>query len=98
MQGVLDLLATQAVRILDFPHAGEHLGTIATLVAGAGTPAATAWAADQRVAVAQGPLCLRPARAPRPAPVPPPRLGSVGRRPGRSTPRSWPFCARIVAG
>jgi hypothetical protein len=53
IQGVLDLLAPQAVRILDFPHAVEHLGTIATLVAGAGTPAATAWAAAQRSVLAQ---------------------------------------------
>jgi hypothetical protein len=53
IQGVLDLLAPQAIRILDFPHAVEHLGTIATLVAGAGTPAATTWATAQRTVLAQ---------------------------------------------
>ena len=53
IQGVVDLLAPQAVRILDFPHAVEHLGAIAALVTDASTPAAaTAWAAAQRTALA----------------------------------------------
>lgn len=52
IQGTVDLLAPQAVRILDFPHAVEHLGTIAALVAGDGTAAATAWVAQQRAALA----------------------------------------------
>ena len=32
IQGNLDLVAPQAVRILDFPHAVEHLGVVAALV------------------------------------------------------------------
>ncbi len=53
IQGVVDLLAPHAVRILDFPHAVEHLGTIAALVADADTAAADAWVAAQRAALAQ---------------------------------------------
>lgn len=53
IQGILDLLAPQAVRILDFPHAVEHLGTLADLVAGTSTPAATAWVATQRTVAAE---------------------------------------------
>ncbi len=54
IQGILDLIAPQAVRILDFPHAVEHLGTIAALVNDANTPAAAAaWVAARRAAFAQ---------------------------------------------
>lgn len=48
IQSLLDLVAPQAVRILDEPHAAEHLGAIAGLVYGEGTPAATQWVAAQR--------------------------------------------------
>jgi len=48
IQGVLDYLAPHAVRILDEPHAAEHLSTIALLVYGERTPAATDWVATQR--------------------------------------------------
>jgi hypothetical protein len=48
IQGVRDDMAPHAVRILDEPHAAEHLGTIALLVYGERTPAATAWVATQR--------------------------------------------------
>jgi hypothetical protein len=48
IQGVLDYMAPHAVRILDVPHAAEHLGAIALLVYGERTPAATAWVATQR--------------------------------------------------
>jgi hypothetical protein len=48
IQGVLDHLAPRAVRILDEPHAAEHLGRIADLAYGERTPAAVAWADTQR--------------------------------------------------
>jgi hypothetical protein len=48
IQGNLDLLAPDAVRILDEPHAAEHLATIAALVYGEGTEAAKTWTASQR--------------------------------------------------
>jgi hypothetical protein len=48
IQGVLDLVAPRAVRILDEPHAAEHLGAIAGLVHGEGTPEAASWVASQR--------------------------------------------------
>ena len=46
IQGVLDLVAPQAVRILDEPHAVEHLTVIATLRATGA--AATSWVDQQR--------------------------------------------------
>jgi hypothetical protein len=48
IQGVLDLIAPAAIRILDEPHAAEHLGTIAGLVFGAGSAEATIWQGTQR--------------------------------------------------
>lgn len=48
IQGNLDLVAPQAVRILDFPHAVEHLGTVAALVYGEGTAEARGWLTAQR--------------------------------------------------
>ena len=51
IQEALDLVAPQAVRILDCPHAAEHLGLLAGLVHGADTPAAAAWVAAQRAAL-----------------------------------------------
>ncbi len=51
IQGNLDLLAPQAIRVLDFPHAVEHLGAVATLVFGEGTTEAATWVAAQRKAL-----------------------------------------------
>lgn len=48
IQGVLDHMAPHAVRILDEPHAAEHLGTIGALVYGEHSAAATAWTQRQR--------------------------------------------------
>jgi len=47
IQGNLDLVAPRAVRILDPPHAVEHLGHIAELVHGVGTAEAQGWVATQ---------------------------------------------------
>jgi hypothetical protein len=62
--GVLDLLAPRAVRILDEPHAGEHLAAVGGLLRGDGTLAARTWAADQRPRLlADGPAPLLDALA-----------------------------------
>lgn len=53
IQGVLDHVAPHAVRILDEPHAAEHLTTIGALVYGEQTAAATAWTARQRTRLQQ---------------------------------------------
>jgi hypothetical protein len=45
LQGFLDHHRPDAVRVLDFPHAVEHLATAAQATFGAGTPEATAWLA-----------------------------------------------------
>jgi len=47
LQGLVDVLRPDAVRILDFPHAIEHLTTAAQPVLGIGTPALTAWLDEQ---------------------------------------------------
>jgi len=47
LQGLVDVLRPDAVRILDFPHAIEHLTTVAQPVLGIGTPALTAWLDEQ---------------------------------------------------
>src|SRR6266581_2352463 len=46
-QGLVDVLRPDAVRILDFPHAVEHLTAAVQPVLGAGTPAFTAWLDQQ---------------------------------------------------
>jgi hypothetical protein len=46
-QGFVDFHRPDAVRILDFPHAGEHLGQVGQAVWGEGALAAQAWLADQ---------------------------------------------------
>jgi hypothetical protein len=51
IQGLLALVAPQAVRILDFPHAVEHLSAVAALVYGEGTADARAWVAAQQQAL-----------------------------------------------
>lgn len=48
IQGTLDLIAPQAIRVLDFPHAAEHLGVLAALVYGEGSAEAGQWVAAQR--------------------------------------------------
>ena len=48
IQGNLDLLVPEAVRILDEPHAAEHLATIAALVCSEETAAAKRWTTTQR--------------------------------------------------
>ena len=56
IQRNLDLVVPQAVRILDFPHAVEHLGAVAALVYGGEGAEAVAWVAAQRRALlASGP-------------------------------------------
>jgi hypothetical protein len=47
LQGLVDVLRPDAVRILDFPHAVEHLTAAAQPVLGTGTPAFTAWLDQQ---------------------------------------------------
>ncbi|PZS37788.1 MAG: ISKra4 family transposase [Pseudonocardiales bacterium] len=47
LQGLVDVLRPDAVRILDFPHAVEHLTGAAQPVLGKGTPAFTAWLDQQ---------------------------------------------------
>lgn len=51
IQGIVDTYRPDAVRILDFPHAAEHLNHAAQAVYGAGTPEAAAWFAAQRHAL-----------------------------------------------
>jgi hypothetical protein len=46
-QGFVDFHRPDAVRILDFPHAGEHLSQVGQAVWGEGAPAAQAWLTDQ---------------------------------------------------
>ncbi len=53
-QGFLDLHRHDAVRILDFPHALEHLGEVAAAVFGPGTAAASDWLGVQASALRHG--------------------------------------------
>jgi hypothetical protein len=46
-QKFADYHRADAVRILDLPHAGEHLAPIGQASLGQGTPAAQAWLAEQ---------------------------------------------------
>src|SRR5205823_11657791 len=47
LQGVVDHHRPDAVRILDFAHAVEHLNTAVQAALGVGTPEATAWLGGQ---------------------------------------------------
>jgi hypothetical protein len=47
LQGFIDLQRPDAVRILDFPHAAEHLATAAQAVWGPSSATATAWLDQQ---------------------------------------------------
>lgn len=51
LQGFLDLHCPDAVRILDFPHALEHLNKVGQAVFGAGSAEASVWLAAQRHAL-----------------------------------------------
>ncbi len=53
-QGFIDLHRHDAVRILDFAHALEHLGQVARAVFGSGTEAASAWLGVQAHALRHG--------------------------------------------
>lgn len=53
-QSFIDLHAPRAVRILDFPHAVEHLGVVAHAVFGEGSVAAATWLASQRHTLRHG--------------------------------------------
>jgi len=46
-QSFIDFHRSDAVRILDFPHAGEHLAQIGQAVFGEGTPTTDAWFTQQ---------------------------------------------------
>ena len=47
IQGFVDYHRPDAVRILDFPHAGEHLNGVGQLFFGEGSPQAQSWLAEQ---------------------------------------------------
>lgn len=47
LQGLVDVLRPDAVRILDFPHAVEHLTSAALPSLGSGTPVLTEWVDQQ---------------------------------------------------
>jgi hypothetical protein len=51
LQGFLDLHCPEAVRILDFPHALEHLNKVGQAVFGVGSAEASRWLAAQRHAL-----------------------------------------------
>lgn len=53
-QSFIDLHRPDAVRILDFPHALEHLGAVAQAVFGPGTVAASEWLGIQATALRHG--------------------------------------------
>jgi len=53
-QGFIDLHRPDAVRILDLPHAIEHLGRVAQAVFGPGTAAGSEWLGRQAHAVRHG--------------------------------------------
>jgi hypothetical protein len=47
LQGFVDYHCPQAVRILDFPHAGEHISPIGAFLLGEGTPEMKAWLGER---------------------------------------------------
>ncbi len=53
-QGFVDLHRPDAVRVLDFPHAVEHLGLVAQAVFGPGTAAGSEWLGRQAHALRHG--------------------------------------------
>lgn len=54
LQDFCDLLCAEAVRILDFPHAIEHLAAAAQAVYGPGTPEVSEWLGKQCSQLKQG--------------------------------------------
>jgi hypothetical protein len=61
---LVDLVAPQAVHILDEPHAAEHLGVSGALVFGGGSPQAQQWVDAQRDQLLYGsPSAVLPALA-----------------------------------
>ena len=54
LQKFLDMHRPDAVRILDFPHAVEHLAAAAQASLGAGTPATKAWLDEQSAVLRAG--------------------------------------------
>ena len=59
LQKFLDMHRPDAVRVLDFPQAVEHLATAAQASFGSGTPATQAWL-DEHAAVLRGRGILTP--------------------------------------
>jgi hypothetical protein len=55
LQGLVDMLRPDAVRILDFPHAIEHLTAAAQPVLGSGTPELQTWLDEQAHAFKHAP-------------------------------------------
>jgi len=53
-QGLIDLQVPNAIRILDFPHAVQHLSAVAQAVFGSGTEATSSWLEIQRHALRHG--------------------------------------------
>ena len=47
LQGLTDYHCPKAVRILDFPHAGEHISPIGEFLWGAGTPEMKQWVSER---------------------------------------------------
>ena len=54
LQDFCDLLCPDAVRVLDFPHAVEHLARVAQAVYGPGTAEVSAWLSEQCIRLRQG--------------------------------------------
>jgi hypothetical protein len=54
LQGFLDLHRPDAVRVLDFPHAVEHLAVAAQAAFGPGTAATSTWLEEQRHTLRHG--------------------------------------------
>ena len=97
IQGHRDLIAPQASRVLDFPHAVEHRGVLAARVYGAGSAAAGPWVAAHRpVRPARGADARLPARAACQArgPCPSALVDAAGRTPPERRQRAVPEFAR----
>jgi hypothetical protein len=100
IQGTLDLVAHRAVRILDFPHAVEHLGAVAALLHGEGTAEAREWVAAQARALRDdGPAPLLAALAAGQArgPCAAARPDAEGRTPAEQLAREAAYFAKRAA-
>jgi hypothetical protein len=59
IQGFIDFHRPDAIRILDFPHAGDHLSTVGQDIFGEGTAQAQSWLAEQMHQLKHaGPACV----------------------------------------